>query len=137
MWFVAALLSAVFSTLTALLAKLGMRDVDSIVANAMRTLVILVVTWTLVFVTGKHHTLGTISVKSWLLLLLSGLSTSISSLLLFYALKHGGMTKAVTVTKLSVILLLITGVIFLHEKLTWRSIVGCVLIVGGTLIMAF
>ena len=135
MWFVFALLSAVFAALTSILAKVGIEGVDSNLATALRTSVVLLMSWGLVFLTNAQSGLTQISVKSWLFLILSGLATGVSWLCYYRALQMGTVSKVVPIDKLSVVFTLILAFIFLHEKFTVKSAIGAVLITAGTLVM--
>ena len=135
MWFVLALGSAVFAALTSILAKLGIDGVNSNLATAIRTAVVLVMAWGMVFLTDAQGGIGSISRKSWLFLILSGLATGASWLCYYRALQIGQASKVVPVDKLSVVITLVLAFAFLHEKFTWKSIAGAVLITAGTLLM--
>ena len=135
MWFVLALLSAVFAALTSILAKVGIEGVNSNLATAIRTVVVLVMAWGMVFVTHAQTGISSISTKSWLFLLLSGLATGASWLCYYKALQIGEASKVVPIDKLSVVITLALAFIFLHEKFTPKSLIGCVLISIGTLVM--
>ena len=135
MWFVFAILSSVFAALTSILAKIGINGVNSNLATAIRTLVVLVMAWGMVFITNTQAGIMEISKKSWLFLILSGLSTGASWLCYYRALQMGNASKVVPIDKLSVVITLIMAFVFLHEKVTPKSIVGCVLIGIGTLLM--
>ena len=135
MWFILALASAVFAALTSILAKVGIDGVSSNLATAIRTVVVLVMAWGMVFLTNAQGGLSEISRKSWLFLILSGLATGASWLCYYRALQVGEASKVVPVDKLSVVITLILAFVFLHEKFTWKSGVGAVLITIGTLIM--
>lgn len=135
MWFVFALLSAVFAALTSILAKVGIGGVNSNLATAIRTAVVLVMAWGMVFLTGTQSGIGSISRKSWIFLILSGLATGASWLCYYRALQMGDASKVVPVDKLSVVITLILAFVFLHEKFTAKSLVGAVLITAGTLVM--
>lgn len=135
MWFVFALLSAVFAALTSILAKVGIDGVNSNLATAIRTVVVVVMAWGMVFLTHAQSGLGEISRKSWLFLILSGLATGASWLCYYRALQIGEASKVVPVDKLSVVLTLVLAFVFLHEKFTAKSLIGCVLIGIGTLVM--
>ena len=135
MWFILALLSAVFAALTSILAKVGIEGVNSNLATAIRTAVVLVMAWGMVFLTDAQGGLAGISRKSWLFLILSGLATGASWLCYYRALQIGEASKVVPVDKLSVVITLVLAFAFLHEKFTWKSIAGAVLITGGTLLM--
>lgn len=135
MWFILALLSAVFAALTSILAKVGIEGVPSNLATAIRTAVVLVMAWGMVFLTNTQGGLGDISRKSWLFLILSGLATGASWLCYYRALQIGEASKVVPVDKLSVVITLALAFVFLHEKVTAKSLAGCVLIAAGTLLM--
>ena len=135
MWFVLALGSAVFAALTSILAKVGIDGVNSNLATAVRTAVVLVMAWGMVFLTDAQGGLAAISRKSWLFLILSGLATGASWLCYYRALQIGEASKVVPVDKLSVVITLVLAFAFLHEKFTWKSIAGAVLITAGTLLM--
>lgn len=135
MWLVFALLSALFAALTSILAKVGIDGVNSNLATAIRTMVVVVMAWVMVFVTHTQGGVGDISRKSWVFLILSGLATGASWLCYYRALQIGDASKVVPVDKLSVVLTLILAFVFLHEEFTARSLIGCVLIAAGTLIM--
>lgn len=135
MWFVFALLSAVFAALTSILAKVGIEGVNSNLATAIRTVVVLAMAWGMVFVTNTQGGISSISRKSWLFLILSGLATGASWLCYYRALQLGDASKVVPVDKLSVVITLILAFVFLHENFTAKSLVGAVLITAGTLVM--
>ena len=135
MWFVFALLSAVFAALTSILAKIGIQGVNSNLATALRTLVVLAMAWGMVFLTGSQSGIGSISRKSWLFLILSGLATGASWLCYYRALQIGQASKVVPIDKLSVVITLVLAFVFLHEKFTWKSDLGAILITAGTLVM--
>ena len=135
MWFILALGSAVFAALTSILAKVGIDGVNSNLATAIRTAVVLVMAWGMVFLTDAQGGLASISRKSWLFLILSGLATGASWLCYYRALQIGEASKVVPVDKLSVVITLVLAFAFLHEKFTWKSIAGAVLITAGTLLM--
>lgn len=137
MWLIFALLSAVFAAATAILAKIGIEGVDSNLATAIRTVVVLLMAWGMVFVTHAEAGIGSITTKSWLFLVLSGLATGASWLCYFYAIKLGDVSKVVPIDKCSLVLTIILAAVFLGEALTWKSLVGSLLIVGGTLLMVF
>lgn len=137
MWFVLALLSAVFAALTSILAKIGIDGVSSNLATAVRTGVVLIMAWGMVFLTNTQSGILDISKKSWIFLILSGLATGASWLCYYKALQMGSASKVVPVDKLSVVITLILAFIFLHEQFTTKSIIGCVLIGAGTLLMVF
>lgn len=135
MWFVFALLSAVFAALTSILAKVGIEGVNSNLATAIRTVVVLVMAWGMVFVTSTQGGLTDISKKSWLFLILSGLATGASWLCYYRALQIGEASKVVPIDKLSVVITLVLAFVFLHERFTPKSLIGCLLIGAGTLLM--
>lgn len=135
MWFVFALLSAVFAALTSILAKVGIEGVNSNLATAIRTLVVVVMAWGMVFLTNTQAGITEISKKSWLFLILSGLATGASWLCYYRALQIGDASKVVPVDKLSVVITLILAFVFLHEQFTAKSLIGCILITVGTLVM--
>ena len=134
-WFILALGSAVFAALTSILAKVGIDGVNSNLATAIRTAVVLVMAWGMVFLTDAQGGIGSIRRKSWLFLILSGLATGASWLCYYRALQIGQASKVVPVDKLSVVITLVLAFVFLHEKFTWKSIAGAVLITAGTLLM--
>lgn len=135
MWFLLALGSAVFAALTSILAKVGIDGVNSNLATAIRTAVVLIMAWGMVFITDAQGGIDSISRKSWLFLILSGLATGASWLCYYRALQIGEASKVVPIDKLSVVITLILAFAFLHEKFTWKSAVGSVLIAAGTLLM--
>lgn len=135
MWFVFALLSAVFAALTSILAKIGIDGVNSNLATAIRTVVVLVMAWGMVFLTNAQVGISGISRKSWLFLILSGLATGASWLCYYRALQIGEASKVVPIDKLSVVITLILAFVFLHESFTTKSFIGAVFITAGTLIM--
>lgn len=135
MWFLFALLSAVFAALTSILAKVGIDGVNSNLATAIRTMVVVVMAWGMVFLTHTQSGISEISKKSWLFLILSGLATGAFWLCYYRALQIGEASKVVPVDKLSVIITLVLAFVFLHESFTMKSMIGCVLIGAGTLLM--
>ena len=135
MWFVFALLSAVFAALTSILAKVGIEGVKSNLATAIRTVVVVVMAWGMVFLTNAQNGISQIGKKSWVFLILSGLATGASWLCYYRALQLGQASKVVPIDKLSVVITLILAFVFLHEDFTMKSLIGCVLIGAGTLIM--
>lgn len=135
MWVLFAILSAVFAALTSILAKVGIDGVNSNLATAIRTVVVVVMAWGMVFLTRAQSGLSEISRKSWLFLILSGLATGASWLCYYKALQLGDASKVVPIDKLSVVITLILAFVFLHEEFTAKSLVGCGLIAAGTLIM--
>lgn len=135
MWIIFAVLSAVFAALTSILAKIGIDGVNSNLATAIRTVVVVAMAWGMVFLTHAESGIKEISNKSWLFLILSGLATGASWLCYYKALQMGEASKVVPIDKLSVAITLILAFVFLHEEFTIKSIIGCVLIVAGTLVM--
>ena len=135
MWFVFALLSALFAAATSILAKAGIEGVPSNLATALRTVVVLAMSWVMVFVTKQQGGISAITPKSWLFLILSGLATGASWLCYYRAIQLGEVSKVVPIDKLSVIFTLVLAFVFLHEKMTLKSVVGCALIGTGTLLM--
>lgn len=135
MWFLFAAGSAVFAALTSILAKIGIDGVNSNLATAIRTVVVLVMAWGIVFLTGGQSGISEISRKSWLFLILSGLATGASWLCYYKAIQLGSVSKVVPIDKLSVVITLILAFVFLHEEFTVKSALGAVLITAGTLIM--
>ncbi len=135
MWFILALLSAVFAALTSILAKIGIDGVNSNLATAIRTIVVVFMAWGMVFMTNTQGGIFDISKKSWIFLILSGLATGASWLCYYKALQVGEASKVVPIDKLSVVITLILAFVFLHEQFTWKSGIGAVLITAGTLIM--
>lgn len=135
MWFVFALLSAIFAALTSILAKVGIDGVNSNLATAIRTVVVVAMSWGMVFLTNAQNGITEISRKSWIFLILSGLATGASWLCYYKALQIGDASKVVPIDKLSVVITLVLAFVFLHEEFTIKSLVGCILIGIGTLIM--
>lgn len=135
MWAVFALLSAVFAALTSILAKIGIDGVNSTLATAIRTVVVVIMAWGMVFVTNTQSGIVDIGKKSWLFLILSGLATGASWLCYYKALQIGDASKVVPIDKLSVVITLVLAFVFLHEQFTAKSLIGCVLIAAGTLVM--
>lgn len=135
MWFVFAILSAVFAALTSILAKIGIENVNSNLATAIRTIVVVAMSWGMVFLTNAQSGLSQISRKSWIFLILSGLATGASWLCYYKALQIGDASKVVPIDKLSVVITMVLAFIFLHEEFTTKSFIGCVLIGIGTLLM--
>ena len=137
MWFVFALLSAVFAALTSILAKVGIEGVNSNLATALRTLVVLAMAWMMVFVTNAQGGISAISHRSWLFLILSGLATGASWLCYYKALQDGPASVVVPIDKLSILVTIAFSYFFLKEKLSLRALIGLVLIVAGTVMMVF
>ena len=135
LWLFMAVLSAVFAGLTSVLAKCGIKKTDSDIATALRTIVVLLFSWIMVFVVGSANTITAIASKSLIFLILSGLATGASWLCYYRALQMGEASKVVPIDKLSVVITLILAFVFLHEEFTAKSAIGCVLIAAGTLIM--
>jgi len=135
MWFVLALLSAIFAALTSILAKIGIEGVNSNLATAIRTVVVVAMAWGMVFLTSAQNGITEISNKSWLFLILSGLATGASWLCYYKALQIGEASKVVPVDKLSVVITVLLAFVFLHETVTMKSLAGCLLIGIGTLVM--
>ena len=135
MWLVFALLSAVFAALTSILAKVGIDGVNSNLATAIRTVVVVIMAWGMVFLTNTQSGISEISRKSWIFLVLSGLATGASWLCYYRALQLGEASKVVPIDKLSVVITLVLAFVFLHEEFTVKSLIGCILIGLGTLVM--
>ena len=135
MWFLFAILSALFAALTSILAKIGIEGVNSNLATAIRTVVVVVMSWGMVFLTNTQSGITEISKKSWIFLILSGLATGASWLCYYQALQMGEASKVVPIDKLSVVITLLLAFVFLHEEFTIKSLAGCLLIGAGTLFM--
>ena len=135
MWFILALSSSIFAALTSILAKIGIDGVNSTLATGIRTMVVVVISWGMVFLTNVQSGIGDISKRSWLFLILSGLATGASWLCYYKALQIGEASKVVPIDKLSVVITLVLAFTFLHEKLTAKSVIGGILITIGTLVM--
>lgn len=135
MWFLFAVLSAVFAALTSILAKIGIEGVNSNLATALRTCVVVIMSWGMVFLTNAQGGISSISRKSWIFLILSGLATGASWLCYYRALQIGEASKVVPIDKMSTVLTLVLAFIFLHEQASIKSIIGCILIGAGTLVM--
>ena len=135
MWAIFAILSAIFAALTSILAKVGIEGVNSNLATAVRTIVVVLMAWFMVFVTGNQNGIVDISKKSWLFLILSGLATGASWLCYYKALQLGEASKVVPIDKLSIVITIILAFIFLGEQITLKTLIGCCLIVTGTFIM--
>ncbi len=136
MWLLYALMSALFAALTSILAKVGIENVNSNVATAIRTVVVVVMAWIIVFFSGTQNGIGQISNKSWLFLVLSGLATGASWLCYYRAIQLGDVVQVVPIDKLSVVFTIIFAYIFLNEQITFKSFIGCLFITIGSLIMA-
>ena len=135
MWLLLAILSSIFAALTSILAKVGFNGVNSTLATAIRTVVVLVMAWAMVFLTNNQSGITEIGKKSWIFLILSGLATGASWLCYYKALQMGDASKVVPIDKLSVVITLIMAFVFLHEQFTVKSIIGSILITAGTLFM--
>ena len=135
MWFVLALGSSVFAALTSILAKIGIDGVNSNLATAIRTFVVLIMSWGMVFLTNSQSGISEISRRSWVFLVLSGLATGASWLCYYKALQIGQASKVVPIDKLSVVITMVLAAVILHEQFTAKSIIGCGLIAAGTLLM--
>ena len=135
MWLIMAIGSAVFAALTSILAKIGLQGVNSNLATAIRTVVVVAMSWGMVFLTGAQKGLGQISEKSWLFLILSGLATGASWLCYYKALQLGEASKVVPIDKMSVVITLVFAFVFMHEQFTAKSLIGAVLLTVGTLVM--
>lgn len=135
MWWIFALLSAVFAALTSILAKVGIEDVDSTLATAIRTVAVVGMSWLMVFITNTQSGISSISKKSWIFLILSGLATGASWLCYYKAIQMGDVSKVVPIDKLSVLFTLILAFIFLHEEFNVKSLIASILITAGTLFM--
>jgi len=135
MWLIFAFLSAVFAALTSILAKIGIEGVNSNLATAIRTLVVVAMSWGMVFLTNTQGGITDISKKSWLFLILSGLATGASWLCYYKALQIGQVSKVVPIDKLSVVITLVLAFVLLHEQITTKALIGCILIGIGTLVM--
>ena len=135
MWFVFAILSSIFAALTSILAKIGIEGVNSNLETAVRTIVVVLMAWFMVFITGNQNGIVDISKKSWIFLILSGLATGASWLCYYKALQLGEASKVVPIDKLSIVITIILAFVFLGEQITLKSLIGCCLIVTGTFIM--
>lgn len=135
MWMILALMSAVFAALTSILAKIGIENVNSNLATAIRTVVVVIMAWGMVFLTNAQHGIMEIGRRSWLFLILSGLATGASWLCYYKALQLGDASKVVPIDKLSVVITLVLAFVFLHEEFTMKSLIGCVFIAIGTMCM--
>ena len=135
MWFILALGSSIFAALTSILAKIGIDGVNSNLATAIRTVVVLIMSWGMVFLTNAQGGIGDISRRSWTFLILSGIATGASWLCYYKALQLGEASKVVPVDKLSVVITMVLAALLLHEQFTPKSILGCILIASGTLLM--
>ena len=135
MWILFAILSAIFAALTSILAKVGIEGVNSNLATAIRTIVVVIMAWAMVFITNTGNGIASINKKSWIFLILSGLATGASWLCYYRAIQIGSVSKVAPIDKLSVIIMIILAVIFLHESVKIKSVIGCILIAAGTLLM--
>lgn len=135
MWFIFAILSAIFAALTSILAKIGIEGVNSNLATAVRTIVVVLMAWLMVFITGSQNGLMDISKKSWIFLILSGLATGASWLCYYKALQIGEASKVVPIDKLSIVITVALAFLFLGEQITLKTLIGCSLIVVGTFVM--
>ena len=135
MWTIFAILSAIFAALTSILAKIGIEGVNSNLATAIRTIVVVLMAWFMVFITGNQNGIVDISKKSWIFLILSGLATGASWLCYYKALQLGEASKVVPIDKLSIVITIILAFIFLGEQITLKTLIGCCLIVAGTFII--
>ena len=135
MWIIFAILSAIFAALTSILAKIGIEGVNSNLATAVRTIVVVLMAWFMVFITGNQNGIVDISKKSWIFLILSGLATGASWLCYYKALQLGEASKVVPIDKLSIVITIVLAFIFLGEQITLKTLIGCCLIVIGTFIM--
>lgn len=135
MWLILAIGSAVFAALTSILAKIGIDGVDSTLATAIRTVVVVLLSWGMVFITNTQNGILEISKKSWIFLILSGLATGLSWLCYYKAIQMGSVSKVVPIDKMSTVLSIILAVVILHEQLTIKTVIGCILLTAGTLVM--
>ena len=135
MWLILAIGSAVFAALTSILAKIGIDGVDSTLATAIRTVVVVLLSWAMVFITNTQNGIFAISKKSWIFLILSGLATGLSWLCYYKAIQMGSVSKVVPIDKMSTVLSIILAVVILHEQLTIKTVIGCILLTAGTLVM--
>ncbi len=135
MWLVFAILSAVFAALTSILAKVGIADVNSTLATAIRTVVVLAMSWGMVFLTKVQGGISEISRRSWIFLILSGLATGASWLFYYRALQLGEVSKVAPIDKMSIVITLVLAFVFLHEQFTVKSLIGAILLTAGTLVM--
>ena len=135
MWLILAIGSALFAALTSILAKIGIDGVDSTLATAIRTVVVVLLSWGMVFITNTQNGILEISKKSWIFLILSGLATGLSWLCYYKAIQLGSVSKVVPIDKMSTVLSIILAFVILHEQITIKSVIGCILLTAGTLIM--
>ena len=135
MWVIFAILSAIFAALTSILAKVGIESVNSNLATAIRTIVVVFMAWLMIFITGNQNGIVDISKKSWIFLILSGLATGASWLCYYKALQLGEASKVIPIDKLSIVITIILAFIFLGEQITLKTLIGCCLIIVGTFVM--
>lgn len=135
MWLILAIGSAVFAALTSILAKIGIDGVDSTLATAIRTVVVVLLSWGMVFITNTQNGVFEISKKSWVFLILSGLATGLSWLCYYKAIQLGSVSKVVPIDKMSTVLSIILAVVILHEQFTVKTLIGCILLTAGTFVM--
>ena len=135
MWILFALLAAVFASLTAILAKIGIEGVNSNLATAIRTVVVMIMAWGIVFITGRQHEIPNINQKSWIFLILSGVATGLSWLFFYKALQNGDVSKVVPIDKLSIAVAILFSLIIFKEKLTKKALAGLLILVAGTLLL--
>ena len=135
MWFIFAILSAIFAALTSILAKIGIENVNSNLATAVRTIIVVLMAWFMVFITGNQNGIVDVSKKSWMFLILSGLATGASWLCYYKALQLGEASKVVPIDKLSIVITIVLAFIFLGEQITLKTLIGCCLIITGTFVM--
>lgn len=137
MWLVFAILSSLFAAMTSIFAKVGIENINSNLATAIRTIVVLIISWGIVFVTGSGKGIAEIGKRSWIFLIFSGIATGASWLCYYKALQIGDVSKVVPIDKLSLVFTIVMAFVFLHEQISFKIIIGTVFIVTGTLIMAF
>ncbi len=135
MWLIFAILSSVFAALSSILAKVGIEGIGSNLVTAIRTVVVVIMSWLMVFITHQQNGLVDISKRSWVFLILSGLATGFSWLCYYKALQGGDVSKVVPIDKMSVVLTLVLAFAFLHESFTWKSLAGCIFISVGTIFL--
>ena len=135
MWLILAICSSIFAAATSILAKIGIGNINSNLATAIRTTVVLVMSWGMVFITNSQHGINQISRRNWIFLILSGLATGASWLFYYKAIQIGDVSKVVPIDKLSIVITIVLAAVLLHEQITFRSAIGCVLICAGTLLM--
>ena len=137
MWIVFAILSSVFAALTSILAKVGINGVSSNLATAVRTVVVLIMAWGMVFLTNTQNEIAEIGRKSWIFLILSGMATGSSWLCYYKALQMADVSKVAPIDKLSIVITIIMAFLFLHEQMTFKTVIACLLISAGTLVLVF